>query len=518
VLIRRHRRALLATAVVVFLVVGLFCSRAFVSWGDEQAYLAFGYLALNGKVSLFQDEMTGQRVPLPFYVLGVSQLIVGPNLWAARLLSLLLGLGVLGLTVSVARHLHDDVAGVLAGLLLATQGALVGYYATAMYHALTAVLLMAAVRLLIGEGERWRPAAAMAIASLLFLTRTNMMPAILFFLIWALWRAHTTWERLVILGVAAAPPALFFLSDPGHLKLLAYFPVLHRLVEPLGYRSLFALQSYEPSSLGNQLWGLAQFGRRYESWVVALGGLGLSAALTLVQGRPLGRPADRRATAVVSGLFVWILGWHFVIFRLNLKWAAAYFPTFAPLAAVLLAVAAASLLGRVDFPGVARAVLGLALLVSLTISVIFIRNPLLPLPLPVPFRGDPVQLIDRSAAHLRRLVPPDARVFLVGLSTPVYLAGLRTYVPQMESTGTLAPIDLDPALAARNGLWGRLEVERWLGLEAEWALISPDVLLSLESERPEQVRRIRELLHQRFTFVERVAETPWSTYEVYRRR
>jgi hypothetical protein len=88
----------------------------------------------------------------------------------------------------------------------------------------------------------------------------------------------------------------------------------------------------------------------------------------------------------------------------------------------------------------------------------------------------------------------------------------------MESTGTLAPIDLDPALAARNGLWGKLEVERWLGLEAEWALISPDVLLSLESERPEQVRRIRELLHQRFTFVERVAEAPWSTYEVYRRR
>ena len=25
--------------------------------------------------------------------------------------------------------------------------------------------------------------------------------------------------------------------------------------------------------------------------------------------------------------FVWILGWHFVILRLNLKWVAAYFPT-----------------------------------------------------------------------------------------------------------------------------------------------------------------------------------------------
>jgi hypothetical protein len=517
-MIRRHRRALLATAVVVYLVVGFFCSRAFVSWGDEQAYLAFGYLALKGKVSLFQDEMTGQRVPLPFYVLGVSQLIVGPNLWAARLVSLLLGLGVLGLTVSVARHLHDEVAGVLAGLLFATQGALVGYYATAMYHALTALLLMGAVWLLIGEGKRWQPAAAMAIAALLFLTRTNMMPAILFFLLWALWRARTTGARLMILGIAATPPALFFLSDPGHLKLLAYFPILHRLVEPLGYRSLFALQGYEPSSLGNQVWALALFARRYESWAVALGGLGLSAAIALVQGRPLGWPAERRATAVVSGLFVWILGWHFVLLRLNWKWAAAYFPTFAPLAAVLLAVAAASLLAREDFPGSARAVLGLALLVSLTISVVFIRNPLLPLPLPVPFRGDPVQLIDRSAAHLRRLVPTDARVFLVGLSTPVYLAGLRAYVPQMESTGTLAPIDQDPALVARNGLWGRLEVERWLGLEAEWALISPDVLLSLERERPEQVRRIRELLHQRFTFVERVDEAPWSIYEVYRRR
>ena len=514
----RGRRVLLTAAVLVYLLEGVYLSRALVSWDDEGSYLTYAYLVVTGAISSFEDGMTGQRMPLPFYLLGTSQLIVGRNLWAARLLSLIFGLGVLGLTIAVARRLHDGLAGLLAGLFLATQGALVGYYATATYHSLTALILMAAVWVLLKDGLPWRYALGMAVASLLFLTRTNMFPALPFLLVWALRGAPTRVEKSVVVVVAAVPPVMFFLTDPAHLKLLAYVPLLKRLVEPLGYRSQLDLQGYRQSDLGHQLWSFVLFARRYESWTLLSLGVVLALIVVRAFGRPLAFPAARMETALVAGLYGWTLLWHYVIFRLNFKWVIAYFPDFAPLAAVLLGVATATLLTSVDLPRLSRGILLVGLVAGLTISVVVVRNPLLPTPLPRPFRGDPIQLMERSVARLRALVPAGSRVFLFGQSMPVYLAGLRMYVPQIMSTGTLAAGDQDPWLVARNGLWGLAEVERWLGVEAQYALISPQFLQASESDRPESVGRIRELLQQRFEFVARVDDASWYVYEVYRRR
>src|SRR5712691_11787694 len=179
-------RVAVGVMVVVYLVLGVFYSRTLITWDDESSFLALGQMALAGQIALFQDEMTGQRMPLPFYVLGASQVLFGRSLWVARLVSLGLGLGALLATVAVARRVGGDLAGVLAGLLVATQGTIVGYFATATYHSVTALILITAVWILLKEKLAWRAAIGMTIASLLFFTRTNLFPALPFFLVWAL--------------------------------------------------------------------------------------------------------------------------------------------------------------------------------------------------------------------------------------------------------------------------------------------------------------------------------------------
>ena len=68
------------------------------------------------------------------------------------------------------------------------------------------------------------------------------------------------------------------------------------------------------------------------------------------------------------------------------------------------------------------------------------------------------------------------------------------------------------------------QVERWLGAEADYAVVSPQSLLTFaeglhnhpEVNRP-KVARIRELLDRHFTRIGTVSEYPYYSYDVYRR-
>src|SRR4029077_18709020 len=113
----------------------------------------------------------------------------------------------------------------------------------------------------------------MAVAVLLFFTRTNMFPAIPFFFAWALLGATSHVERLAGVLVTAAPPAAFFLSDLRHLKLLAHVPLLSRFVEPLGYRSILSFSAFRRATFAEQWLAFPQFARRYESWAIGVAGL-----------------------------------------------------------------------------------------------------------------------------------------------------------------------------------------------------------------------------------------------------
>jgi 4-amino-4-deoxy-L-arabinose transferase-like glycosyltransferase len=510
----------LAVTVIVLVYLGLavYLSRVLNTWDDETAYVALGRLAATGAISLFQDDMTGQRMPLPFYVEGASQVIFGRNLWAARLLSVGIGIGALVLTVDIARRLGGDLAGALAGLLLATQGVVVGYYATATYHALTATIVMAAVWVLIREELPARHALGMAVASVLFFTRTNMFPALPFFFAWALLGAGGAFERLMVVVVAAVPPAIFFFSDPTHLKLLAHVPVLNHLVTSLDYRSILSFSAVNHAGFGQQLWAFVVIARRYESWTLAAAGLALVGALLRVHGRPLASVPFRRGVTVVAFLWVWLFVWHLVIWRISFRYVLPFVAAFAPLAAVVFGVVFATVLARDDLPRAARTVLALTLAGALTLSVVFIRHPVLASPVPRPFDRDPIQLLDRVAVDLRTLVPTGEKVFLFGPPMAPYLAGLDAPLQQLMSPGgTLAPAHADDRLISKNGVWGSKELEHWLGRDLQYAVISPVALQGIESLRPEAVNRIRELLRERFMLVGQVGEGPLLGLDVYRR-
>jgi hypothetical protein len=401
--------------------------------------------------------------------------------------------------------------------LLATQGALVGYYTTATYHSLAAAILTGTVCLLV-RGAPWSAVAAAAGIALLFFTRTNLFPALPFLAVWAVVRARTGALRATAIMVMGLPVALFFLSDPTHMKLLAHVPVLGRLVESMGYRSVLYFQPVNAHGRTGLVWSLVLLGRRYESWLAAASAIAGAGLISRVPVRAILPLATRGAIMTIGVLTAWILCWHFVIFRINFRWVVAYVPDFAPLIAVLLGVVAARLLGDVAVTRLGRTVLLAGLLLAFTVSVIHMRNPLMPRPVPRPFGGDPVQALEKAAERMRALVQTDKPVFLYGQSMPAYLAGLPVYLPQLMTPRSLTMNDEDDRTVTRSGVWGRKQIERWLGSEAEYAIISPPTLKTFEVDRPESIARIRALLAERFVLVGQVNDAPWLPYEVHRRR
>jgi len=139
--------------------------------------------------------------------------------------------------------------------------------------------------------------------------------------------------------------------------------------------------------------------------------------------------------------------------------------------------------------------------------------------------ADPVGAVRAAGEHLARLVPVDARVFFFGQVDVFYFSGLpSTWVQQITNYDTLAVNDEDRRATLRSGYYSMAEVERWLGAEADYAVISPEGLATFaegfhnhpEVNRP-RVSRIRELLAQHFVKVGTVTEYPYYSYEVYRR-
>ena len=510
-------RAATAAVLITILYLGqaLFYSRTLVPSENENSYLGLGLLAVTGQISLYQDEVTGQRLPLPFYVFGASQVLFGRSLWAGRLVSVSLGVLVLILTILLARRLAGTAAGCLAGLLLGTQGAVVGYYSIAAYHAWSAFLLIGTVTVLV-MGGRHNAVLGMAAASLTPVSRTNMGGAVPYLWLWAMRVATSTRQRVIATLVVVAPFVVFLAWDSRHVKLLAHIPLVSRLAEPLGYRSILYFDVIEPVPWTVQLWSLVRFARRYESWVLAVGVM-LLVMMLLALRRARSLPSWSREELAVAGLAAWMLLWHGAMFRMNLKWAIAYFPDFAPVFAVVLGTTAARLLQQ-QLRRYERVVLICGLAVACVVSVVFIRVPMMPRPIPRPFADDSVRRVERAALKLATIVPPGERVFLVGPSIGVYLAGREAYLQQMMAPGTLAARDDDPAVVAKSGVWGRTEIDRWLGEEARYAAVNPGLLEGLRGTRPAAIARIDTLLRDRFDLIAVLDDEPTSLYQVYRRR
>ncbi len=502
-----------AIIVAAVLAHGVFFASYLVPWEDESGYLVLGAMAVRGEIRLFQDEMLGERLPLPFYVLGASQLVAGPSLLAGRLWSLALGAAAVALVYAVGRELGGPLAGALSALFLATQAMVVAYYATAMYHALCSLLVAAGLYLLFVI--RWR-VGAMAAFTLLSLTRTNMAVMVPLVLVVLWWQSRDRTERWQLLAVAAAPPLVFFASSAEHLKLLAYVPGLSALVRPLGYESLFALGGDALLSDAGWREAIPWFIRRYLFWCAAGLGLGALAVWTRLRGSG---PAWARRPGVrfVIVLLVYTLTWQALILLKYPKSVAAWAASFAPLGALALGCCSAGVLENQALPRYLRHAVAAGLAATFLLSPTFSTHSAMPRPLPA--SGTTIAALDQVAGQIASAVPVGSRVFLVGMSLPAYLAGVRPYLPQIIHSWTLVPRG-EPAVLHRSGLWGRADIEQWLRRDACYALIQEsrlDEYRALPAYR-ELVGLIEARLAQDFSEAAEIRVAPLGTYGVYRRR
>lgn len=507
------RIVLISLFAVVVLGQGLFSALYLLPWEDESGYLVLGAAAIRGETTLYQDEMLGERLPGPFYLLGATQLVAGRSLLAARLFSLILGLAVIALVYAVGRQIGGPVCAVLAALLLGTQAMLVGYYATAMYHALCSLLVVAGLYLIFVARV---PLAGMVSFSLLSLTRPNMavmVPLVLGFL---LLRSNGWRARALLVAVSILPPLAFFLSDRDHLKLLAYVPVLHHWVRPLGYVSLFRLGGETLTAGSDWPAGILWFGRRYLVWLVAGAGLFVLAVLARARGRtvPARGLSEMRFIAI---LLVYTLVWQCVILSHYPKSVAAWTASFAALGALVLGYHAARLLEDGRLPSMGRAAVTFGLLAT------FLFGPTLSthanMPRPLPTVSTTIGVLNRDAQAVRDVIPSGSRVFLVGMSVLPYLAHVNPYPQQLVHGWTLVPGG-EPAVLHRSGLWGPSDIEAWLGSQARFAIVQVDRLAgwrAVEAYRP-LAERIDDLLVSRFSLVAEIDDYPLGVYRLYVRR
>ena len=513
----------LALIAAVFLAQALFLSRVLVPHHDESAALFVGSLAASGRLSLYDDAMPGSRAPAPAYLFGATQALWGRSLMAARLLGVAFGVMLVVLTGLLGRQIGGDRTGLLAAALLTAQGALVGYYALGDYHALVPMTMVAGLLVWLGTAGAVGNVAGAAILGALFFLRTHVWVLLPVMLVLALRRARGWSERALVAAVMIGPPIVFFLWDVRHLKLLASVPLVGGLVRPLGYVPFVLLDERPYRDLAYQLWTLLRLARRYEFLLLVTAVIVL---LALARWRRSGTPAPyftNRRVNLLAGLFLYMLVCLFFAFRINFKWIGVYFATVAPLLVVVLGYLAGRLLADPALGRPRRTGLAVFLAAVLVLPIYVNRNPLMPEGV---VRGaDPVAAVRTAGEHLARLVPANARVFFFGQVDVFYFSGLPpTWVQQITNYDTLAVNDEDRRATLRSGYYSMAEVERWLGAEADYAVVSPEGLATFAEgfhnhpgiNRP-RVARIRELLAQHFTPVGTVTEYPYYSYEVYRR-
>lgn len=479
---------------------------------DEGAYIFLGRLAVTGQISLFQDELTGQRVPLPYYVFGISQVLFGRSLLAARLTSAGLGLVCLILVYLIGRRVAGETCGTLALLIAATQSLVIGYFAAAYYHSLVSLLLLGGTYLAFCTRLPHHRLFAMSCFSLIFLARANIVPVIVLAAAWLAWESEDLAERLLISMITILPPALFFLSDLNHLKLLAYAPVVRTIVLPLGFVAV--PPPHAPVAERTVLAGLMLFGRWYKTWILA--------ALFLVM-LSLGSSFRRRLatawtrTPAISFLTiacVYLTGWQLVIFSSSVPLAVGYLPSFALLWAICLGWAFSTALAT---DSRARRMLVGGFFISLVLlSPSLSRPPALPLAVGLDSAAMPG--LARVAGDLRQLIPENSKVFLFGPSQPLYLAGLTPYLRQVTHYLTISSID-DDRVREKSGLWGAREIRDWLTEDADYAVVVPEYAASVRSAgEVENIDLMRELLDRYFQRRATLDQYPGIRFEVYERR
>jgi hypothetical protein len=190
---------------------------------DEGLYLYKGLLYAQGTYWPFQDfgPLTN-HMPLSFLIPGWVQLLFRPGLATGRTYAWVVALlMLLGLWLATRRLAGPWWAAGVVWLVVLNTG-WIKIYSQAISQGLIACMLVWTIAIGVGEGRRpWQAAVAAALAGVMGLTRINLMPVVLLYVVYAYWAhgrsmGHTA---LVSGGVVLLSGHLIFW--PGILKLWA---------------------------------------------------------------------------------------------------------------------------------------------------------------------------------------------------------------------------------------------------------------------------------------------------------
>jgi hypothetical protein len=482
---------------------------------DETVHVFLGRMAVTGQISLFQDELPGFRAPLPYYFFGLSQLVVDRSIVAARVSSAIVGMLSLLLLLVLATRIGGPLCGLLTFLFAITQSTIIGFFAQSSYHALTSLVLLAALYVVLCTTLPYKNVLGMALCALFFFIRTLMMPLIPLAMVYLLAKAKGIGERVAIVAVTGVPPLMFFASDPRHLKLMAYMPVLESLVRPLGYvRSprITAATSYEATNTPAA--ALLLLVRWYKPWFAA--GIVLTAIMVVLalRGHSLKPFVSNWKVNLLAVVFFYVALAHLIAVRGSWTGSVGYEPS-GIIAAILPGFGFSMLITQYCSRVVYRRA------VLLFLSALFLVAPTLSkppaLPLAVSFQDSPTRALNSLADALRALIPPGSRVFHLGASQALYVADRDPYLRQALGYWTLSPLR-DPTVTRLSGLWGKAEITDWLTRDAQFAVIVPESLNEYRISCRSCVELAESLLERHFVRIAVLRQYRGIEHVVYKRR
>ena len=508
-------RYLIAACLVASFVQSCFFAWAMVPDPDETVHVFLGRMAIGGQISLFQDELPGFRAPLPFYFFGLSQLVLDRSIVAARITSAAVGTLCLVLLMLFATRIGGRLCGILTLLFAITESTLIGSFAQSSYHALTSLLLLTALYLVFGTNVRHKHVLAMAACSLLFFTRTLMMPVIPLAMLYLLWKAKTAAERLAIVSIAIVPPLAFFLYDPRHLKFLAYVPLLDGVARAYGYQSptrMMAPLRYDATNTPKG--ALVVLARWYKPWLVAVLVLAVSVAVIAVRGGRIRAFFSNGSVNVIAVISMYLAVMHLVGSRGSWTGSVGYIASFGILVAVLLGFGFSTLIAeyctRQIYQRTALVLLGALFLWAPVAS----RPPALPRA--ISYDHSPTRDLTSLGDALRRTIPAESRIFNLGATQALYIAGLKPYLRQNFGFNTLSSMS-DDGIRARSGLWGEPEIRQWLVNDADYAVIVPASLDGYRATCDACVGLVESLLARHFEQITVLPDYFSQAYIIYKR-
>ena len=474
------RRWLVASLLLASLLLGGFHAAALLTDGDaDGVYLHHGWLIVRGELGLYAPEMTGHRTPLPYYLIGLSQVLFGPSVLAGRVFSLLAGWAGVLILWRAARRSLGEPAGTLALLLLATNAYLMSHFSVAAFHGLAFFWVALGAWYMVASDSPWRRALIVLCAWGLFLTRPQFGLLIPVAGLWGVWTAKTPPTRQAVIAATVAPGVLFFIAYwPGVLKMAAYVPGLEGMAARWGYVPI--PMPGEPD-WGTRVWRAAALVlRSYKAWIA----LGLVAwAVWPVGYAPLQRPAKRLLL-----VFLMVAASQLLVVNASWKVAVGYFPAFSGLLAVPLAARYAQLLGN-GFAPPGRFLVRRRWMAAAALGLMLLAGPAWSPPPNLPLAVDPSRFAaleaERAGRELARLIPPGTPIFLFGPATLPHLAGLR---PPIQPSNHLETLTNGPAVSPkyyaglydsmrRSGLWATSDILEWLSRDPRpWAVVWTDGL------------------------------------------